>query len=443
MGHEAIYRQLLKDCRPFRPDDCWKHLDGATDLWRPPQNPTETLASLASRFGNSEVCESGIASLDPRGELALQPAFHDPTAILAPLRRQPEAPPYDILFQNTCLSGQMPVRSAQHDFGLQQLAENFRFWILTFSMEDLASLRLAGFPAVPAHGLDSLRREDVAEIWERQAAAKAGHEDPPCPSGSPEPDDVRSADTATPAESAAHRSPSRSENLPQEGGSRLDWILAAWSPSRLTRDEPEGLNAVTSHLTAIEQHLEIGMDNVFVWRPSQEEVDRVEYCLRGGNRADVREAISASLDCSTQRAVEFPTASSSPQSLPDAASHLLDVLQNPSVFEDTARQAWACYQSHVQRELTEPLWDHASSTADPVRRNLLAAIASVSQILHTQTIPLCVQCNKRKVPTDVPNKRAAWDADFRLFLQTLDRLIHLSKELARWKPKAKSRPSPR
>ena len=68
---------------------------------------------------------------------------------------------------------------------------------------------------------------------------------------------------------------------------RLRICLAAWSVAQLDRIEPEGLSSVVTHLTKLEQYLEFSLEDFRLWRPSQDDVDRIGFCLEHGCREDV------------------------------------------------------------------------------------------------------------------------------------------------------------
>ena len=78
--------------------------------------------------------------------------------LILPLRALPQCNPFDLLSDWGTTSGQLPVYAAVHDHLVEKGVNRRGVLCITFSMQDLLSLRAVGMPAALAVGLEEITR---------------------------------------------------------------------------------------------------------------------------------------------------------------------------------------------------------------------------------------------------------------------------------------------
>jgi hypothetical protein len=441
MSYAEIYQRFLKFCRSYSLGGLWRDFQGPLDLWSPPADSSAALAALRQQFDDSELRKAGIVSGDSDDMVVLNPILRDPQTTILALREQAENAPFELVVDQGCLSGRLPVCAAMQDRRVQQAVTEAGALVLTFCMEDLAALRQVGIPAMSVHGLADIRREALTEfcrcLQKRRLRPYQQKETPHMR----EQDPGISAEQRGPTqESEAVTEPSLTPTDRQVIGTPPELIFAAWSPARLELVEPGGFQDIASHFAAIEEYVEIFMYDVYVWHPGQEDLDRVRFCLQNGDREAVREALLASMDASVAQINAPAPVYSAPKNLSEAIVQLENVLHSPAPDEDLEKRAWEDYEEQVNSELAMPLLQLAMTVVEPVEQNLMAAAATITRVLHPQAMLVAAKITKGIGKSGFGEISCVRDKDVKNLLQMTDRLIGLNEELWQCKQKKKTRP---
>lgn len=443
MLHGKIYQRFLDFCYPYSLGGLWHGFQSHTDLWSPPTDSSTALAALRQLFDDSELREGGIASGDPGDTMVLNPILCDQRTIILALRETTDHAPFDLVVNEGCLSGQLPVCAVMKDERVLKVAARVGYLAVTFSMEDLAALRLMGLPAISASGLADVRRETMTEFCQclaHQRSPKFGqNEDSPVPSQNT---GASTNETCPPEEGEPVTEYSISSADEQAMGPRPELVFVGWSPAKLELVEPDQLKDIVRHFAAIEQYLQVPMNDVYAWRPTQAELDRLMFCLQHGIRKDVKEALLVSMDQSAEPITAPARGSAVSKSLPEAMLRLEDVVRRSVGNEVMEKQAWADYEERVNSELAMPLLQLAMTTAEPMQRNLMATTASIARVLHPQAMLIAAKITRRIATSGLGKVGGGPDKDVKRLLELTDRLIDLNKELRECKQRGKARPKP-
>lgn len=171
-NHSKIYEAILSHCVPLEVNGPWGRFAADVDAWTLASSPEEVLNSLqnndsdeepagdsnqdAVAYSEEDLVTSHAAFRLHNGTLALSPRLTGPESVIVPLRVQPTEPPYDLLVADGTLSRNLPVCAALRDGVLQASIEALGGLLVTFSIDDLIVLRLAGLPVITATGLPNL-----------------------------------------------------------------------------------------------------------------------------------------------------------------------------------------------------------------------------------------------------------------------------------------------
>ena len=433
MKTSEVYQVFLKQCGEYSPDGLWQKFQAHTDIWRPAlSDPEAALAILREQFEDNELRESGIAVGEPPDPLVLNPILCRPSSLILALRRMAEDAAFDLVADGRALSTQLPACAGMRDNRMQALAASSGFLAFTFSMEDLAVLRLMGIPAMPANGMEDVSREMFVEV-RRLLAMCTEREATEIPS-------VRAVDqTGDP--STANEPEESDDSVWEESLSNAplnstspyfseatDLILVGWSPSGVNLQQPDGLMDVMSHFVALEENLGLVMDEVFVWKPSAADLDRLASCLQHGEREDVREAILASMDQSMNFIEQFVRENSSMQIALAHPSHPLDSMQGPSATGFAKKQAWAEYDNVVSAQVTLSLSQLATAVNDPVKRCLIVTAADTTRVVHQQAMSICSKMSRQISGSNLKEIDGISEKDTKCLVDLTNSLINLSKE---------------
>jgi hypothetical protein len=443
MNREQVYQQFLDYCRPYAPRGRWSGFKAPMDVWVPPANPSATLAALRLQFSDSRLLDAGVAIGGPGTSLMLSPKLSNQRAIILVLREKLGDLPFDLVVEPGCLSGNLPLRAAMRELRVRKSVHRTGCLALAFSITDLAVLRLVGIPAVPAGGLEDLHGGSL-QWFCSLLGGQPSEADDQCPAGAG-PHHGGSAgthqkDQVIDGQAADTFAPVSPEHTPFDPPPEL--IFVAWSPSRLKLVEPKQLKDVLLYLAAAEKHLDIPLHDIYMWSPTQAELDRVAFCLQQGSRKDVHEAIMSSMDQSTRSIIERAPAGLAPKSLSEVTAHLLEVVERPFEAKGMENRAWAEYREKVNSDLVAPLLQLASTTVEPVQRSLMATVASIAQVLQPQAMLVSAKIAQQRTRGTAEKYDGIAEKDITLLLSMTDRLLKLNKELRLCKQNRKGQAKP-
>lgn len=342
---------------------------------------------LLAEFAEPALEQSGIVTTE-NGEPSIHPSMCDPQTKIVPLFTEQDEAPLDLLAETGCLSGQkIPSCATLHDSRMRNLiGKSGNVVLFAFSVPDLAVLDAAGLSTTLAVGIEELGPVSLTEFCHCYGLARH-----------PKAVDISSA------VSKAYRCSTESMNrrmferlgletkgmcLPEFAPAEdLRLIFVAWSPWKLKTAVPEPLEQVLIHLRKIHIHLRLLMDHLYVWHPTESDVERVRTCAEIGHMKDIRTALLDSLQKSVEPVIPDPTAKVSPS---DYASAWIAVQKSLNCRGDSKEldEAISIYRKMVQKELAVPLINKATITGNPFKKTLTAMSAEIVQILAQQSVDI-------------------------------------------------------
>jgi len=283
-------------------------------------------------------------------------------------------------------------------------------------MADAAILLRAGFPSAVATGLSQAKGQNL-ELLRRCFQLKAHDE-----------------------------RKSNADFLLKQASGAGGWLLAdvlqdpdfrppevrivAWSVDKLSLSEPEGLPALIDHFANLERYMNFTFEDFHLWRPSQNDVDRIRFCLEHGSSGDVQVALHQSLDESTSELIcSMPSRPT--RSLCEAYGDLHRLLCQPDRSKVQEKLAWQDCEQAVQRELIGRLVEQATAMDDPVKRSYCLTAADVAQLVHAQGTALKSELVRQTEGSSGASVSLLNREDVQTLLAMTDRLLKLGKEIQR------------
>jgi hypothetical protein len=432
-----IYSRIMGHCPPYSLPPPWDMLPNRLEIRGPVADPPAALAELAQVFTTDDLHRARAVVLGPEGIPVLNPALCCATSAVLPLRYAAGENPFDLLVDQGCLSERwLPVCAGLSDFRIRQAMDRgAEVLCIAPSMADVAVLLTMGLPSTLSAGLRNLGRkelEDVCHVFQlKRAYTRQG-----------------GLFTHMPGDPAfgpsATIDPMTRQNLPQTArpaemldvlDASPDLMIVAWSPSQLTLVAAEDLSAVVAHLVAVEQRLEIALDQVSVWRPDARELERVRFCVQYGHRGDVKQALAVSMEASAFALADFHEEHGVPDGYPAARERFSETLRRSPASPEAVVRARVDLERAMDRELVRPLGSMAAAAKEPMQANLLAAAADVAELMHRQAMLLRV-----RTTTSVHNAGGQHHGDVSReellqYLATMDRLLAINRELAERRPR--------
>lgn len=431
MFRDRIYESFLKDCRAYRLEGEWSSLKGKVDLWRAPRHPEATLDTLLDNFVEADLLDSNLVVAGDDG-FRLNSLLTKPSTIIFPCREPQSLSAYDLMTERGTLSGELPVCAVLRDAFTRKSMAMFGLICIGSNMKDLAPLRRMGFATTVAHGLDQITGKDLTQFCRAFGFPRA---DAQCSRI----DDGRMWPSRSNAEPFARgnegvdgdvkgrRTSSADGNAHQQSDARRTRpVLLAWMPSELRPRASKRLDRVISHLTNIEKNLQISLDDVLVWRASEEDLERFRFCLEHASREHVRAALLKSMEGMIP-ATEPPEDCSSVSSLVEAHRRLDEMASDPLVDGQWRKELWADYERALDNDLVEPLLREAARHTEPEERVRLSTLANLTRVLGPEAIRISqklgrqvVRGRSRKVE---PVTEKEWDRMLKMF----EKVIALTK----------------
>lgn len=411
--YEQVYGELLQQLPVYRPPKPWRRFSQGGDLRGAPADPTAVLGNLQKRFTVDDLLKTKVAELVDKNELTLSPLLCDSQTVMLGLRSSRERSPFDFMLDSGCLSQRLlPICALMGDGRMRTfLAKSHRPLCITFSMADAAALATLGFPSAVATGLDSVRLSHL-DVFRRCFQLDTHDEE------SPTANVLMKADSDSPWWLLG-------DVLQDEEFQPPQICLANWSVAELDRTGQESLPAVIAHLDRLNRYLGITLEDFRVWEPSEEEVDRIGFCLEHGCRTDVRAAILQSLAEATSEVIT-PASERPPKELAEALGQFQEVLSKADADPLQEQLVWQDCQQAMHRELIAPLFAQAEAVPDPVERSFCVAAANVAQLVHAQGMAL----KSRMLKQGRQSSTASLTKDeVQTLMAMTDRLLKLGKEI--------------
>ena len=164
-------------------------------------------------------------------------------------------------------------------------------------------------------------------------------------------------------------------------------ILTNWSLSRLELGDVPPILEYREQLREFEERTELAMDWFGVWSPSPAFLKRLRFSVEQRERSGIADILRASLDKDRSPLDRFATP------LPPAPATYAEAISEwkasaDSDFELDRPGKWKRVEECRQKDLIDPLLKQAEEATDPLLRNQLVLMASLSSLAHQQLLSL-------------------------------------------------------
>ncbi len=392
-----IAEELLKHCGPYQHHGWWKCLGESAEIRGRPTGKWEDVEdALCEQFSQEDLLEARV--FVNRGGLGvgLNPVLKGFGTVIAPLRSAPEAKPFDLIVENGLLNRKTAPAIAALDDGRlrERLDAADNTLCLTFSLPDMAALWSVGIPAVPATGLTGMSGKRLRKFCKRFAAWECDvGASPPQPSPAGEPLGEIGEGPA-PGQQTGGQQSSQGAGLDESP----DLVLVAWDLTKLKSLPPAEFDRLLAHLKRIGKNLDIDFANVYVWRPTPEDVERIGFCLEYRQKEGVYAAVLSCLNKSVTPAI-LPDSRPKPTDLAAGLTELVEALQSSATDSNAVRTPWFNMQSLMIEKCVTPLVEKADASSDVKARNLYLGAAVASLAMHSQGCGLVAKtmCEMRRL----------------------------------------------
>jgi len=442
-NHSKIYEVVLSHCVPLEVNGPWGRFAADVDAWTLASSPQEVLNSLqnndsdeepagdsnqdAVAYSEEDLVTSHAAFRLHNGTLALSPRLTGPESVIVPLRVQPTELPYDLLVADGTLSRNLPVCATLQDGVLQALIEAVGALLVTFSIDDLVVLRLAGLPAITAAGLPNLARGALdlfCKTYGLRDSAAPSDSDPDQPEA-----DQAEVDFGAVADAIQDEEPSTAGPADSAGAATKppQLIFVNWTPSKLECTSPEEVESLRFRFRELEKYLGLSFENMSLWTPTPEDVARVRFCLEKATCEDVRAAIQDSLD---ERQFEITADAENSAAAPElieVLARLRTALRRRQGNRKRERRLWAEYEAVLESQLVTPMVRWALEVMDPVERSRLLAIAGINRVVHPAAEVLLANLARRIAKAGIRKAGATLGSDLEPLLKFYTILLNLIK----------------
>jgi hypothetical protein len=419
-----IYGHIFSHCEPFHHDGPWQQLSAPDDIRRVPADPATVMNDLRQHFCDGDLQKAGAIGMDETLTFQMDPGLRNPGAVVIALRRRPNEKPFDLLTECGTLSGKrLPVCASLSDGRIRAMigATEENVLLVTPSPIDVAVLLSLKIPTTLATGLRTLEGVYLRQVRKRFELRRPP---PQCRGIIDHAEEER-----------------RKRDQPP------DIVLVGCRLAEMSREEPTDLAPIVSHLTKVEQYLDVPLDRFFIWRPTEDEVRSIEFHMKHVGPKDTRAAILGSIETSTAQLIapakpsdDFPKDLST--AIRQLAQHRGDSMNDPTWdwgpnCREKLRQKdreWEQRASeNIQRLIGKSCLDSmlkmAQSSEDIVERNLWMIAAFNGEVSYSQAMRILLMAN-RAAKDKKPGKAITFPKEeFRQWMETTDRELKVLKEI--------------
>lgn len=413
----GIYEQVVEACDARRwpaPCACLETRGGA---FRGLGAPDALMAELAARWERDALLEAGAVEPAADGSLRIADAIVGEDRILIPLRSPCCTGWTDILTSVGCLSRKrLPLLALLEDDQTRMFLERCEGCLyVAFDLADVAWLRALDLPASPAAGLTRLEARQVTSLQQALCA------------------DGPAEDAHQPQHGLAGlASELRRESRPPPGRPRR-LVLVAWSPSRLSRDEPSELTVTVDFLDKLVRYAGFDGCDVDVWRPSDDEFERVAFLLRLGDPERVRQAVLDSTRDSARPLPEYAETlvetAAEPTDYLTARRRMLEAIRADRTTGTGRRQYERARRSYLDAldDHFAPVFEAALTSPDPEHGMAALEQGELRRLFH----PACMQAYDELLAVDRAAAAVGGDAGHKSAGSALRDVLALAKEITK------------
>ena len=384
-----IYEFLQRRGRPCQLPGVWSGLPCHAAFIQPADEPEALLVELTSSFEILELVGAGVVQVDEFGSASVNPSLVQKGSFVLPLREAGGKQPFDLLAGCAgTIRSAWPLFTALDDHRLQDLFMGLYGHLLAVcSLEEMALFWSLGLPAVPAAGLDRISGQHVGAFCQALCLPRRGDQ-------------------------------SRSDGDPQS------LVLVDWRPLQLQMDIDARIEPAEKHLARLHSHLGIPLDDFRVWRPTETEIELLQFRAQHGDRHDLQDAIIRSLKESSRPLIErLDPRTSGPQSYGAAVRDWISV-QHGFVDSSHQQQAWNRIQELQEAQVIQPLMARAQEISDPLQQSRLLALADVNRLIHNQVLLMSAKFT-RSAQFDGPLNHGK--DEFQQVMALADRVVALTE----------------
>jgi hypothetical protein len=442
IARAAIYEWVLGHCAQFEFDCRWSFVTPDEDAYYCPSEIESLLADLLRRFPGTALVEAGIAC-SARDGTSLRSELLAPDDLLVALR-SPAGQPYGFLVDSGCIGiDAVPALACLEDQFTRNAAEETDGQLLvTFSLLDAALLRGLSFPAITATQLDTMTpsmAERLFETFGLPSAAAATTETVPA-----------AVKLQVPTSTAAMREqftgcvgpPPAADGNPANPPPVRELIFVGWSPAKLSREIPADLLKVADYFGKLSRYLDVDLIGAQIWRPSEQDLERLEFFV--GHRdvqwvqQALRDSLGASIDSLDSIAPESTAVAAPAACLSATFGELHRMACNNGQHDSYRRKLiWQKLQQQLDQVIVAPLVDDAMRASDPLGRNLRLAAAQLSRVFHTtaaavgESISMAIAESGDRQTEAIPAERIG------NLLTMSDKILKITQEIVRCEPSSK------
>ena len=412
---EAVFEFLAGRGKPYVLPGAWANLECHGAFFVLSEDPESFREALCAQFAREDLLAAGVAHVGDDGELLMHPDLIAEGAVLAALRRAPQAAPFCILTRDDCLPpGQWPFAAVRDDFQMQSLHElvDGELYIAA-TLADVAVLWSVGLPAVTATGIGTLEGELLelfyAALYVPSAGASGG------------------ADTAANSDEGKH--PTRTDPA--------TLFFVDWSPADFCLDPRPEIGAAAHRVVELYNDelpfkVKLALEESTIWKPSSADLVELRHSLAVGPPEKVGDALDVILDHSRRPLLEPRNMPESPEAPNRGYLELhaeWNTARRKQADHKDLQQAWDLLRDAHEREVVMPLMQHALQSDDLLYRQLGLSLAEVVRMTHPQALATAtnygsdIGAAKGKTALLLPPEQ------FRQFMTMLDNTRSLIREL--------------
>jgi hypothetical protein len=216
----------------------------------------------------------------------------------------------------------------------------------------------------------------------------------------------------------------------------MSLILVGWSPGLLSLNEPGKILEVETYVRKLAAFDTRWTFFVIKWRPSEEDLGRLIFALRHRSQEWVHTVLFKSV---RESAVWlFRPRKPGTAALTAPANYAEAILQLLSAVTGTASDTlkgeplqFLRQNVHqlLERDVLGPLTSQAMRTADPIERDLMAALTPLSRLVHIRGISIAQQVCQTFVNTGISRAEHMPTEGIQELLNDVSNLVALSREI--------------
>jgi hypothetical protein len=405
-----IYEFLVGQGTPSVLSGPWQNLTCHPGFFDLSGDAATRLSSLQSTFTPENLVKAGVAQYDELGNVTLVPLLAQDACWVLALRKKADTKPFELLINGQGISGKsFPWRAVMTDYRVKRMLESgHRQLVIAMSPADLAVLWTLGVAATTAAGLQDIGGRQLDSLCQALGIPR----------------------TPISAEDSTDVEPSeRAETTSEDGASdAIPLVVADWSISTLDRTKASAAAEIVSHFRALHKFLEFAIFDFGIWNPSPEDIECLTFCVRYGSAHDVFNILRKQLEsCESILETAGPVGE-----LPATAAEAAATWFSADTNKANERQRAAVWNQWCQLqeiEVAQPLLQLSRNASDPIRRNLINTLASISRVFHAQAMAVADHF-KTAVRNRGGNGHGALpEAELQQLLVLTDRTLAITREL--------------